>query len=299
MKAVVFDRYGGPDVLSYVEVPDPVCMPGEVLIRIKAIGVNPADGKWRSGMFDSLAPVPFPHVGGYDVAGLIEGGDEFALGTRVVAMVLPFRSGAYAEWTVTTPDRVAVLADSLDFATGAAVPTPGLTGFELIAAGLDVQAGQRVLITGALGTVGRFAVFAAKARGATVIAAVRPNMRDAALALGADEAIALGEAYDGAPFDRVADTTGGTLVASLCAHVTADAILKTVATNPIPSAGLGSEVGFFMVHPDAAQLAAVVSAVASRKVEVPIADRLALSAAAQAQARVDAGGTGGKIVLEP
>lgn len=106
---------------------DPVAADGEMLIRVRAIGVNPADSKWRSGMFQSIAPVPMPHIGGYDVAGEEVSGGNLPAGTRVAAMVDTFWSGAYAELTVVGPERIAPLPDSMDFATAAALPTPGLT----------------------------------------------------------------------------------------------------------------------------------------------------------------------------
>jgi NADPH2:quinone reductase len=300
MKAVLFDRYGGPEVLRLAEAPAPLPLPGEMLIRVRATGVNPADGKWRSGMFDAIAPIGFPHVGGYDVAGEVLEGDGLPAGTRVVAMVDSFRAGAYAEMTVATADRVAILPDPLDFATGAALPTPGLTGVQLIEEALDVQPGQRVLVTGATGAVGRFAVHAAKARGAIVIAAVRAAARETALKMGVDEVIILdGGDYAGAPFDRIADTIGGGVVAPLCRRAASGAIIRTAATQPIPADGVPVEISFFMVHPDAARLERIARAVAAGEIAVAIADRLPLGQAADAQRRVDAGSTGGKIVLEP
>lgn len=300
MKAVLFDRYGGPEVLRLADTPAPIPLAGELLIRVRAIGVNPADGKWRSGMFDAIAPLGFPHIGGYDLAGEVLEGDGLPAGTWVTAMVDPFRAGAYAELTVATIDRVARLPAALDFATGAALPTPGLTGVQIIEEALDVQAGQRVLVTGATGAVGRFAVHAAKARDAVVIGAVRAAAREAALKLGVDEVIILdGSDYAGAPFDHIADTIGGELVAPLCRHVAPGAIIRTAATAPIPADGVPVEISFFGVHPDAARLELIARAVAAGEITVVIADRLPLDQAAQAQRRVDAGSTGGKIVLEP
>lgn len=300
MKAVAFARYGGPEVLELVDAPDPVAGPGEVLIRVRAIGVNPADGKWRSGMLHQIAPLPLPHIGGYDVAGEVIGGDALPVGTRVVAMVDAFRAGAYAELTATTPDRVAVLPESVDFATGAALPTPGLTGMQAIDEQLDVKAGDRVLVTGAAGGVGRFCVQAAKERGATVVAGVRESARAEALSLGADEIVVLGGAeYDGPLFDKMIDNVGGEIVAPLCRKVKPDGKIRTVATTPVPSDGVPVEIVFFGVHPDSAQLSRLINWAASGKVPVPIAAKLPLSQASEGQRRVDAGGAGGKVILEP
>jgi NADPH:quinone reductase-like Zn-dependent oxidoreductase len=300
MKAIIFNQYGGPEQLVEAEVPDPVPSPGEMLIRVRAVGVNPADGKWRSGMFQAIAPVPLPHVGGYDIAGEVIGGGDLPIGTRVVAMVDPLRSGAYAELAVADPSRVARLPDEIDFATGASLPTPGLTGAQLIEDDLGVKAGQRVLITGAVGAVGRIAVHAAKQLGATVIAAVRDGAAEHAFQLGADEVIILGSAnYDGPAFDCILDTIGGDLVSPLCCKVKADGLICTAATTPIPPDGVPVAIVFAGVRPDSDRLARVVSWVANGQILVPIADRLPLAQARTAQARVDAGSTGGKIILVP
>lgn len=300
MKAVQFSQYGGPEVLELVDMPDPVPGPGEALIRVRAIGVNPADGKWRSGMLHAIAPLTLPHVGGYDIAGEVIGGDALPVGARVIAMVDTFRSGAYAERVVATPDRLAVLPDAVDFATGAALPTPGLTGIQAIDEQLDVRAGERILVTGAAGGVGRYCVRAAKERGATVIAGVRESARAEALALGADDVIVLdGGEYDGQPFDGVIDNVGGAVVAPLCRKVKPDGKIRTAATTPIPVDGVPVDITFFGVHPDSAQLSRLIGWAASGAVPVPIAATLPLSEAAEGQRRVDAGGAGGKVILEP
>jgi len=190
--------------------------------------------------------------------------------------------------------------ETLDFAAAAAIPTPGLTGVQLIEEQLDLQPGQRVLITGATGAVGRFAMFAAKARGATVIAAVRASQREEARALGADTVLTLGEeAWDGLPFDRVADTVGGAQVAALCRHVAPDGVIRTTATTPIPPEGLPVAPAGFAVHADAGRLAALAAAVAAGEITVPIARIFPFEEVQQAHRLLEAGGLGGKVILRP
>jgi len=300
MKAVVFDQFGAPEVLRVADVPDIAPQAGEVLIRVRAIGVNPADGKIRSGMFRDLVPASaMPYIGGYDIAGEIIGGEGLPAGARVAAMVDPRRSGAYAELTVASRDRLAILPESLDYATAAALPCPGLTAIQMIDEQLDVQPGQRVAITGAVGSVGRFAVLAAKDRGAAVVAAVRENARDAAKALGADEVIVFGADYAGDAFDCVADTVGGDAAAALCRKVKLDGKIRTVATTPIPTEGVPVDVIFFPVHPDAAQLERLLDWAASGRIPIPVAAILPLDRAAEAQRRIEEGQAGGKIILQP
>ena len=173
MKAIVVAGHGGPEVLEPADLPSPQPQPGEALLRILAAAVNPADGKWRAGLFESFAPLGFPHILGYDVAGEVIGGEGFAPGARVFGMLDPFRKGGYAEQVAVAADHLALVPDGLDLPTAAAIPTAGLTGLQMVERGLDLQAGQRLMLTGALGAVGRFALFAAKERGVHVTAAVR------------------------------------------------------------------------------------------------------------------------------
>jgi NADPH:quinone reductase-like Zn-dependent oxidoreductase len=298
MKAVLLDGYGGPEMLRLGEAPMPQPREGELLIRVEAIGVNPADGKWRSGMFASLVPLIFPHIPGYDIAGTVEAGAGLPKGTRVVAMLDPVQQGAYAEYAVVPRSAVAEMPEGLDAFTAAAVPTPGLTGVQIIEDQLDVQAGERVLITGATGAVGRWAVHAAKLRGAEVVAGVRSAHLQAALALGAAAVAVPGERWDGGAFDAVADMIGGPDIGALCRSVRPGGRIATAATNPIPPAGLPAIPEFFTVMPDGMRLAALLRKVARGAVAVPIAAVLPLERAGEAQAIVDAGAKG-KVILTP
>ncbi|SCW61234.1 NADPH:quinone reductase [Sphingobium faniae] len=300
MKAIVINRYGGPEVLESAALPPPQPQQGEVLVQIAAAAVNPADGKWRAGMFESFAPVGFPHILGYDVAGEVVGGAGFAPGTRVFGMLDPFRKGGYAEQVAVPADHLAPVPDGIDLPTAAAIPTAGLTGLQMVEKGLDLQPGATLLLTGALGAVGRFALFAAKARGAHVVAAVRAAHRDAVRALGADEAITLGEEdWAGAPFDHVIDTVGGEAVGALCRHLRPGGRLLTAATTPIPADGLPAAPEFYAVTPSGPDVARLAAAVAEGRIAVPIARILPLGQAAEAHRLVEAGGLNGKVILTP
>ena len=297
MRAISFSRYGGTEVLEMTEIPVPEPEAGELLIAVRAAALNPADGKWRLGMFQSFAPLPFPHVLGYDVAGTVEKGDGFAPGTRVAAMLDTLTKGGYAEYAKVKASSIAAIPDDMAFATAAAIPTAGLTGLQMVETAVDAQRGQRILITGALGAVGHVAVHIARARGAHVVAGVRANQADAARTLGAAEVAVIGEDWTGAPFDHVIDTVGGPQVARLCRHLKAGGRIVTAATTPIDPTGLAATPEFYGVTPDGRGLARLVDAVASGALTMPVARTLPLERAAKAQAAVDAGGTGGKIVL--
>lgn len=300
MKAIVINSYGGPDMLEAAKMPTPMLRPGDVLVRVMAAGVNPADHKWRAGLFSSVAPVSFPHILGYDVAGVVIAGDGFAPGTRMFAMLDPIRKGGYAEQVAAPATLLAAIPDALDFPTAAAIPTAGLTGLQMVERGIDARSGQTILVTGAVGAVGRFILYAAKARGARVVAAVRAAQGATALALGADAIVKLGEEdWTGVAFDHVLDTVGGEAAAHLSRHLKQGGRILTAATDPIPVEGLPVAPEFFAVVPDGADLARLGAAVSAGEIAVPIARILPLDRAAEAQALVERGGQGGKVILAP
>lgn len=139
MRAISFSRYGGTEVLEMTEMPAPEPEAGELLIAVRAAALNPADGKWRSGMFQSFAPLPFPHVLGYDVAGTVAKGDGFTPGTRVAAMLDTLTKGGYAEYAKVKASSIAAIPDDMPFATAAAIPTAGLTGLQMVETAVDAQ----------------------------------------------------------------------------------------------------------------------------------------------------------------
>ncbi|WP_016744552.1 NADP-dependent oxidoreductase [Rhizorhabdus wittichii] len=300
MRAVAIRGHGGPEVLEFGTWPHPMPKPGEAVVAIRAAAVNPADGKWRAGMFAGFAPVSFPHILGYDVAGVVVGGAGLTPGTRVAAMLDPFTKGGYADYVAVAADRLVAIPDGLSFEVAAAVPTAGLTGAQLIERAVDARPGQFVLLTGAVGAVGRFALDAARRRGVEVVAAVRGTRKDEALALGAAQAIALGEEdWRGPSFDHVVDTVGGDAVAALCRHLRPGGRIATAATTPIDPQGLAATPEFYAVVADTERLGRLLDAVAKGEIAVPIARVMPLEEAAEAQRLTDAGGTGGKIILTP
>lgn len=299
MRAIVIHAYGGPEVLNLTDLPVPQPGEGEVLVKVEAIGVNPADGKWREGRYQAFAPVPMPHVLGYDVAGTVVSGDGFAAGTRVAAMLHPFTKGGYAEYAVVSAASIATIPDEMSFTTAAAIPCANLTGLQLVETRLRPEPGQRVLITGALGNVGRAALFAAKRRGVHIIAAVRADRAKEALAAGAAEVAAIGDDWTGEPFDHAIDTIGGADVAPLMRHLRPGGRIVTASDVPIPADDLPAIPEFDGVIPDGAQLTELVEAVANGTLPVPVGRVLLLEQAAEAQQAVAAGGNRGKIVLQP
>lgn len=304
IRAVQFSEYGSTDVLHVAEMEAPQPGARQVRVKVAAAAVNPADYKWRGGMFREMAPIEMPHVLGYDIAGTVEalgeGVDGFAVGERVFAMLDPFLKGGYAELAVADVAGLAKVPAGLDLDVAASLPTASLTGMQMIEEHVRPQPGQTVLVTGAVGAVGRFAVHAAVALGARVVAAVRASQCELALSLGAAEAIVLGEAAPaGMSFDHVADTVGGDDVAALCRLLRPGGLIRTAATTPIDPQGLSATPTFFAVRPDGAGLARIGALVADGTVTVAPARALPLADAAEAHRLVEAGGLGEKIILHP
>src|SRR5580693_9518574 len=211
MKAIVVHEYGGPEVLKYEEYPDPVPGTGEVLVRVAASSVNPIDYKRRAGLTKDFYPLKFPGLIGVDVAGTVikigPAVKDFTLGDKVFAMA----DNTYAELCVVKAEVLAKVPKGLDLIQAAALPLVTTTGNQLLSA-TEIKAGQTVLIVGAIGNVGRSAVFTAKQRGATVIAGVLKTQMDKVKTIGADQVVATDDdsaIEDLPPLDAVADAVGG------------------------------------------------------------------------------------------
>jgi NADPH:quinone reductase-like Zn-dependent oxidoreductase len=223
MRAVVLHEYGGPEKLKFEDnVPDPHVSGGTVLIAAAAASVNPIDWKQRSGMRQKDLPLSFPAILGRDVSGVVRavGANvkHFKPGDRVLAL----SKATYAELVAVDDSDVAHLPDGVDLANAAAIPLISLTGDQLVRLATNVKKGQVVLITGALGSVGRAAVHTAKKIGAQVIAGVRGKDLDDARSLGVSDVLAIDDDKAIEKFrlvDAIADTVGGDLAAKLIGKV--------------------------------------------------------------------------------
>ncbi|RWL49974.1 MAG: NADP-dependent oxidoreductase [Mesorhizobium sp.] len=192
MRAVIQNAVGGPDVLFVAEQPDPSPKPGEVLVRVKAAGINPVDGAVRGGFYPLLGEPPFTL--GWDISGTVAalgaGVREFKVGDDVFGMPhFPKQAGAYAELATAPVDEIAAKPAAIDRARAAALPLAGLTAWQGLVRHGGLQAGQRALIHAGAGGVGHLAVQIAKARGAYVITTASPDKTDFVRAIGADEVI--------------------------------------------------------------------------------------------------------------
>jgi NADPH:quinone reductase-like Zn-dependent oxidoreductase len=302
MKASVLHEYGPPSNLKYEDFPDPVPAEGEVLVRISATSVNPVDFKMRSGEAKARFPVDFPAILGRDLVGIVRtlgpGVTGFEPGQKVIALAWK----TYAELAVVKASDLVHLPEGMDLVTAAALPLVTLTGHQLITLGAQLQPGQTVLITGALGSVGRSAVCAAKKIGAKVIAGVRAKQRKEAESLGADQVLALDDDDAIAQLgflDAVADTVNHETAQKLIAKVKQGGIFASVL-GPPANAGLHPtiQVNVIMAHPDAKTLRQLAEDVHAGHLVIPIDRMLALADAPGAHQAAQKGGIG-KILLLP
>jgi NADPH:quinone reductase-like Zn-dependent oxidoreductase len=299
MKAIVVHQYGGPEVLKFEEYPDPVAGPGEVLVRVAATSVNPIDYKRRAGLTKDFYPIIFPGLIGVDVAGTAvkigPGVEGFSVGDQVFTMA----DNTYAELCVVKAAVLAKVPKGLDLIQAAALPLVTTTGNQLMSA-TGIKAGQTVLVVGAVGNVGRSAVFTAKARGTTVIAGVLQKQMDEAKTIGADQVVATDDDTAIAnlpPLDAVADTVGGRTAEKLIARVRPGGVYASVVEAPQNAAKYPSvKVVHVFSKFDRKTLEFMAEAVRDGKLVIPISRKLPLSKAAEAQAAAEKGGIG-KILL--
>src|SRR5271168_4432093 len=282
MKAVVVHQYGGPEVLKFEDYPDPVPGPGEVLVRVAAASVNPIDYKRRAGLTKDFYPIHFPGLIGVDVAGTAveigAGVEDFSVGDQVFAMA----DNTYAELCVVKAAVLAKVPKGLDLIQAAALPLVTTTGNQLLSA-TGIKAGQMVLVVGAIGNVGRSAVFTAKQRGATVIAGVLKTQMDQAKTIGADKAVATDDDTAIAnlpPLEVVADTVGGRTAEKLIAKVRAGGVFASVDGVPQNAAKYPSVKAVFVFSKfDSKTLEFMAEAVRDGKLAIPITQTLSLGEA--------------------
>jgi len=178
MKAILLYSYGDPSQLRYEETAMTKYGDNEVLVRVHAASINPIDVKIRSGAAKSRFSIEFPAILGRDLSGeVVETGRKvlgFPKGMRVMALA----NGTYAEYTVAKADVLAAIPNELSFEQAGALPLVTTTGVQLIERAVKPQAGQTVLVTGALGGVGRTAVHVARKHGARVLAGVREKEKE-------------------------------------------------------------------------------------------------------------------------
>ena len=301
MTAVRLHDYGAPDKLVVEDVSRPEPGPGQVLIRIKAAGVNPADWKTGAGMYKQMMPLQFPWTPGLEAAGIVEavGADvqNFKPGQEVFGAL----SGAYAEYALAKESDIQPKPSGISFEEAAAVPVGALTSWGALIDTADVKAGQHVLVHGAAGGVGNYAVQLARWKDAHVIGTASAANVNFVRSLGVDSAID----YNAAPFeslvhdlDVVIDTVGGELAARSFKVLRPGGVYVTVAGRLADDAGKAEGVRAMRggrTQPET--LRQISRLIEAKRVRPVLGKVFSLSEAAQAQALSQTGHGRGRIIL--
>jgi NADPH:quinone reductase-like Zn-dependent oxidoreductase len=302
MKAVLIYAYGDASQLRYEETDMPKFGDNEVLVKVRATSINPIDWKLRSGAAKSRMPLTFPAILGRDLSGEVADAGRsvtgFAKGMRVMALT----NRTYAEYTVAPADVLAPIPEDLSFEQAAALPLVTSTGSQLIERAVKPKAGQTVLVTGALGGVGRTAVHVARKLGVRVLAGVRLKEKKDAAQLGADGIVAIdsdeeiGQLHD---LDAIADTVGGETIQRLLKTIRKGGVLGSVLGEPAGAKAYDIRVEAFMAQPDASRLHQLADDAARHEFSIPIARTMRLQEIQEAHRISEQGGLNGKIVLIP
>jgi len=306
-----FHEYGGPDVLRYEDIEPPTPGAGEVRLRVAATSFNGVDAGIRGGYLQGPFPVTLPHTPGIDVAGTVdalgEGVENVTVGDAVVAFLPMTAPGAAAEFVIAPAEVIAAAPTSIPLPDAAALPMVGLTAWQALFDDAGLTAGQRVLINGAGGAVGGYAVQLAKRAGAHVIATARARSSERVRSAGADEVIdhTTNSVTDAVtePVDvllNLAPIAPEELVAlgALVGH--GGVVANTVPTIPAPAdqeRGVRA-VGVF-VRSDAHQLAHLVALVDRGELHVDVAERVPLAELPAVHAKAAAGALSGKVIVLP
>ena len=309
MKAVRFHEYGDPDVLRYEDVEVPVPGPEEVRIHVAATAFNPVDAGIRGGYLQEPFPVALPHVPGIDVAGAVDAvGANVTIrrvGDRVIGFLPMVADGSAAEYVLAPAEILAEAPASIPLADAAALPSVGLTAWQSLFEHGDVRAGQRLLINGAGGAVGGYAVQLAKRAEAHVIATASPRSTERVRRAGADEIIdrtttTVVEAVR-PPIDVVLNLAPiePAELGALAGLVRAGGIVLSTVPTAMPDETASVRAVPVFARSDARQLAELVRMIDAGELHVDVAERLALSELPAVHARSDAGALPGKVVLLP
>lgn len=309
MLASVATAFGGPEVLELLEVPIPEAMPGEVLVRVEAAGINPTD--WKSRATGGRRYWDDPVILGFDVAGVVEevsdGSHLLSLGDRVFGMPrFPLQAGAYAQYVAAPARHLARIPDAIGFADAASLPLAGLTALQAVEEAGRLRPGQSVLVCGAGGGVGRLAVQIAVALGAVVTACARADRLDDAVVAGVAvvEPTASGLPAVASHHDVVIDPFGGARTAELLRWCTPGGTLVSLIprTDPAVEAEahrLGITLRRIVVEPSELGMERIAHWVDEGSIRPRVALELSLASAAEAHAIGERGGLDGKIVLRP
>lgn len=309
MRAMVYDDYGDASVLHETKVELPCRSAGQLLIEVSASSVNPIDYRLRSGEMKGLLPGGFPRIPGYDVAGVVVYSDsesDFRAGDRVMAFLDSIRGGACAHYAACSERVVAKLPNDMPMEIAAAIPLAGTTALQSLRDHGKMKSGHRVLINGASGGVGAFAIQIAKASGCDVAAVASDDNRQFCLKLGADQFIDYQSkdftqatqkwdiVFDAAGKSGYCDARdvlneGGRYVST---EPDVKGMLMTVLTWPLSKSGT-----VMLAKPNGDDLRELIALYEAGRLHVTIDRRYRLAELAEAHRRVETGVDRGKVVV--
>ena len=304
MKAVYFEKQGGPEVLEFGEVAEPVRTEADMVVDVHAVSVNAVDLDLRQGSFGGALKLPF--VPGRDFAGIAKvvpaGVTHIKEGDRVFAVTAMGQDGAYAEQIAIDPAIVGRIPDGFSFSQAAALALIGTTGAVSVEDTLDVKAGETVLIHGAAGGVGSIALQLAKKRGATVVVTARGEHTDYLVQLGADEVIDFTRSdftEAGQRYDAVFDPVGGDVTPRSFAVLKPGGRAAFIASGATAPATSRSDVTSLRpaVSRDRDRLERLANLVVNGELRLPQIREFSLDNAAEAHRAQHAQGRLGKMVL--
>jgi NADPH:quinone reductase-like Zn-dependent oxidoreductase len=331
MRAYVLERYGGPEGSRLMEVSAPMPGPRDILVKVRAAGLNPVDFKFRQGKLRAILRPRLPFVLGNEFAGevIAVGGDvkRFGVGDRVFARVAKHRAGGFAEQACVDEDHAAHMPRDLDFAAAAAVPLAGLTALQALRDELDVKPGQKVFISGGAGGVGTFAIQIAKWLGAHVTTTASPRGEALVCSLGCDEVIdytAQDISKAGRRFDAGFDLIGGNTLEQMFEIMKPGTKIVSIAALPEPQtaikdlggrrtlsaifwiisygiryrarrAGIGYR--YLFMHPSGADLVQLAGLIEQGKLKVIVDKTYPFANISDALAYVENGRAKGKVVV--
>jgi len=296
---VLLSETGGPEVLRVVDAPRPELDDSEVLIAVRAASINPIDWKFRRG----IAAKQLPAVLGNDVSGVVEQSraDGFAEGDEVFGFS---PSGGYAEFAAAPAQAIAKKPAGVSHAQAAAIPVSGLTAWQALFDRGGLQSGQSLLVAGAAGGVGHFAVQFGKHAGARVIGTGSARNREFVLGLGAEAYVdytSQDVADAVSDVDVVFDTVGGETTKTLVPVLREGGVIVVIANAPpeVEAAARGARAELLSMSVNKDQLDEVAELVAGGDVHVEIAQTFSLDEVVKAHELSEAGHTRGKLILEP
>lgn len=310
MKAVRYHSYGDSDVLVYEEADRPVADPGQVVVQVAGTSFNMLDVAIRVGIMEQMVPVTFPHVPNCDVAGVIaevgEGVSGWSVGDAVVAFLPAAAPGAAAEYVAAPAQVLAAAPRTVELVDAAALPLVGLTAWQSLFEHANLKPRQSILINGAGGGVGGYAVQLAAQAGATVTATASTRSHDRVRSYGADRIVDYAatpvlQAVAGQRFDVVLHLVRNSPEETAqLVDLVADGGAFVSTTTPGPEdAGRGVRTEQVLVRNHAAQLAELVTRVDAGDLKIAVAERRPLADLAAVHDQAVAGQLAGKTVLIP